>query len=236
MGGPRGMIAAMARVDENDRRLPPTRVGVLGSGDVAKRLARGFADRGHDVTIGSRDPAKLTDWLRGEGSGIAGGTYADAAAHGDLLVLAVQGTAVESAIEQAGVESFSGKVLIDVTNPLDFSQGFPPRLAWGHTDSGGEHVQRAAPEARVVKAFNIVGNAHFVDPRFETGEPTMFIAGDDPDAKAVVADVLHDFGWPPAVDCGGIDASRLLEPLCILWVQLFDPSRKHAFALLSEPL
>lgn len=203
---------------------------------MGKRLAGGFASRGHDVRIGSRQPDKLHDWLAAEGAGIGRGSFAEAAAHGELLVLAVQGTAVESAIEDAATQNFAGKVVIDATNPLDFTHGFPPTLAWGHTDSGGEHVQRAAPAARVVKCFNIIGNPYFVDPQFDTGQPTMFIAGNDPEAKRMVADILHEFGWQSVADCGGIEASRLLEPQCILWLRLIDRTRKHAFALLSEPL
>lgn len=212
-----------------EQSLPPTRIGVLGSGAVGRSLARGFADRGHEVMIGARDPGKeeLTAWLAGEGAGIAPGTFAETAAHGELLLLAVLGVAVEEAIGQAGPERFGGKVVIDATNPLDFSQGFPPRLAWGHTDSGGEHVQRAIPEARVVKAFNIIGNAFFVEPCFSEGSPTMFIAGDDEDAKATVGRVLADFGWPPPVDVGGIEGARLLEPLCVLWV--LAGARRGAF-------
>jgi 8-hydroxy-5-deazaflavin:NADPH oxidoreductase len=199
-----------------------TRVGVLGSGEVGLRLALGFAQRGHDVMIGSRDPGKaeLSAWLAEEGQGIRSGTFADAAQHGELLVLAVMGVSVESAIEQAGTERFAGKVVIDATNPLDMSKGFPPQLAWGHTDSGGEHVQRAIPDAKVVKAFNTIGNAYFVEPHFTEGQPTMFIAGDDEDAKATVAGILRSFGWPPAVDIGGIEGARLLESLCILWVAI----------------
>jgi predicted dinucleotide-binding enzyme len=206
----------------SEQELAPTRVGVLGSGDVGRALARGFAERGHDVMIGSRDPAKeeLAAWLAGDGGGIRSGTFADAAGHGELLALAVLGVAVESAIEQAGAERFAGKVVIDATNPLDFSAGFPPGLAWGHADSGGEHVQRAIPDARVVKAFNTIGNAYFVEPRFADGEPTMFIAGDDEDAKATVGRVVQSFGWPPPVDVGGIEGSRQLESLCILWVAI----------------
>jgi predicted dinucleotide-binding enzyme len=215
----------------------PTRVGVLGSGVVGRVLARGFAERGHDVMIGSREPAgdDLKAWLAGEGAGIRAGTFADVAEHGELLVLAVMGVAVDSAIEQAGAERFTGKVVIDTTNPLDFSQGFPPSLAWSGADSGGEHVQRAIPGAKVVKAFNTIGNAYFVEPRFSEGEPTMFIAGDDEAAKATVGEVLGSFGWPPAVDVGGIEGSRLLESLCILWVVVggrrgaFD----HGFKLLA---
>lgn len=185
------------------------RIGVLGSGAVGRALASGFAGRGHDVMIGSRDPNKadLTEWREGEGAGIEGGTFAETAGHGELLVLAVLGLAVEEVIEQAGPEQFADKVLIDATNPLDISQGFPPSLGWGHTDSGGEHVQRAVPDAKVVKAFNIIGNAYFVDPEFGEGEPTMLIAGDDDEAKTLVATVARDFGWPEPIDVGGIQAS-----------------------------
>jgi 8-hydroxy-5-deazaflavin:NADPH oxidoreductase len=220
-----------------DQGLSPTRVGVLGSGQVGQTLARGFADRGHEVMIGSRDPAKdeLAAWLAGDGRGIASGDFAETAQHGELLVLAVLGVAVEEAIDAAGAERFTGKVVIDATNPLDFSDGFPPKLAWGHTDSGGERVQRAIPQARVVKAFNIIGSPHFVQPRFSEGQPTMLIAGDDDDAKQTVAAVVADFGWPPAIDIGGIEGSRQLEELCILWVKLggVRSAWDHGFKLLQ---
>jgi predicted dinucleotide-binding enzyme len=213
------------------------RVGVLGSGQVGQALARGFADRGHDVVLGSRDPGKpeVANWLAGAGQGVAAGTFAEAAAHGELVVLAVLGAAVEEAIAQAGPESLAGKVVIDATNPLDFSAGFPPGLLWGHTDSGGERAQRAAPDARVVKAFNIIGNAYFVEPRIGGEQPTMLIAGDDAEAKATVAQLVEDFGWPPAVDAGGIQAARELEALCILWVRIGGSrgSFDHGFKVLT---
>jgi len=217
--------------------LPPMSVGVIGSGQVGQALARAFADRGHEVMLGSRDPGKeeVATWLAGTGEGIAAGTFAEAASHGDLLVLAVLGGAVEEAIGQAGPESLAGKVVIDATNPLDFSAGFPPALLWGHTDSGGERAQRAAPGARVVKAFNIIGNAYFVEPRLGEDRPTMMIAGDDADAKATVSQIVQDFGWPPALDVGGIEASRELEALCILWVRIgaMRGSFDHGFKLLT---
>jgi predicted dinucleotide-binding enzyme len=221
----------------SDSKLAPTRVGVLGSGVVGRALARGFADRSHEVMIGSREPQKeeLVSWLNEDGTGVQAGTFAETAEHGELLVLAVLGLAVESAIDDAGSERFAGKVVIDVTNPLDFSQGFPPTLGWAHTDSAGEHVQRALPDAKVVKAFNTIGNAYFVEPCFPEGQPTMFIAGDDDEAKAVVTSVLADFGWPPPADVGGIEGSRLLEELAVLWVVIggkrgaFD----HGFRLLT---
>jgi hypothetical protein len=217
-------------------RLAESRVGVLGSGEVGRRLAAGFCSRGHDVMIGSRDPAKaeLREWLSGEGAGIKAGTFKEAAAHGELLVLAVLGDATEDAIADAGAENFGGKVVIDAMNPLDFSGGFPPKLSIVGHDSLGERVQRALPDARVVKAFNTIGNPYFVDPRFSDGEPTMLIAGDDDAAKRTVGDALADFGWSDVVDIGGIEGSRELEAICIVWVKIGGArgAWDHGFKLL----
>ena len=219
-----------------DGRVPPTRVGVLGSGAVGRRLAAGFLSRGHDVMIGSRDPAKadLRQWLAEAGRGIAAGTFAQAADHGALIVLALLGEAAEAGITAAGPEKFSGKVVIDATNPLDFSGGFPPKLSVSGQDSLGERVQRALPEAKIVKAFNIIGNDYFVDPRFREGLPTMLIAGDDGGAKSLVRDVLADFGWSDVIDIGGIEGSRELEAICIAWVKIggVRGAWDHGFKLL----
>ena len=201
-------------------RLAPTRVGVLGTGEVGRRLAGGFLSRGHDVMIGSRDPGQpeLGEWLAADGAGIEAGTFAETAAHGDLLVLAVFGNAAEQAIADAGTERFAGKVVIDAMNPLDASGGFPPKLSISGEDSLGERVQRALPDARVVKAFNTIGNPYFVDPSFTEGLPTMLIAGDVADGPLGV--VVADFGWPEAIDIGGIEGSRELEAICIAWVKI----------------
>jgi 8-hydroxy-5-deazaflavin:NADPH oxidoreductase len=217
-------------------RLEQTQVGVLGTGEVGRTLAAGFASRGHDVMIGSRDPAKaeLRDWLDGADTGVTAGTFAQAAAHGELLVLAALGNAAQGVIAEAAPTSFAGKVVIDAMNPLDFSGGFPPKLSITGEDSLGERVQRALPDAKVVKAFNTIGSGYFVDPSFTAGQPTMLIAGDDEDAKRVVGDVLADFGWADTVDIGGIEGSRELEAICIAWVKIggrrgaFD----HGFKLL----
>jgi 8-hydroxy-5-deazaflavin:NADPH oxidoreductase len=213
-------------------------VGVLGRGAVGRRLVGAFRDRGHNVMIGSRDPAnaELQSWLAGDGAGVQAGTHAETADFGELLVLAVLGNAAEEAIAEAGPENFADKVVIDAMNPLDFSQeGAPPRLSITGYDSLGERVQRAIPDARVVKAFNIVGNPYMANPHLSEGQPTMLIAGDDDGAKATVSEVLESFGWPPAVDVGKIDASRELESLCILWVRigLQRGAWDHAFKLLA---
>ncbi len=200
--------------------MQPTRIGVVGSGVVGRVLAAGFAARGHEVTIGTREPAEndeLQAWAA-QHDDVAIGSFAAAAEGGEIVVLATRGAAVEQAIATAGPQHFAGKIVIDATNPLDFSGG-RPAMTVGHTDSGGEIVQRAIPDARVVKAFNTVGNGLMVDPQSAglREQPTMFIAGDDAGAKATVADALADFGWD-ALDVGGIEQSRQLESLCLLWV------------------
>jgi 8-hydroxy-5-deazaflavin:NADPH oxidoreductase len=212
------------------------RVGVLGSGVVGQRLAAGFASRGHDVMIGSRDPSKaeLTEWLAGDGARVKAGTFRETAEHGEILVLAVLGDAAEPAIAEAGAANFSGKIVIDAMNPLDFSGGFPPKLSISGEDSLGESVQRLLPDAKVVKAFNTIGNQYFVDPSFSQGAPTMLIAGDDEGAKRTVTDILGEFGWSDVIDLGGIQASRELEAICIVWVKIGGArgAWDHGFKLL----
>ena len=208
-------------------------VGVLGSGVVAQRLAAGFASRGHRVTIGTRDPAKLAEWLDGEGRGVTAGNFPEAAAAGDVVCLAVLGAAAEELVRSLAGE-LGDCVLIDSTNPLEYHPGGPPTLFVGHDDSLGERVQRAAPSARVVKCFNSVGNTCFIDPEFPGGPPTMFYCGDDDAAKTTVREVLDSFGWE-SDDLGGIEVSRYLEPLCMLWVVhgFRVGSWNHAFKLLE---
>jgi 8-hydroxy-5-deazaflavin:NADPH oxidoreductase len=213
------------------------KIGILGSGVVGQALGAGFIAQGHDVKIGSREAnhAKSAEWAAQAGPRASIGTFADAAAFGDLIVLATLWSGTENALRLAGARNLAGKVLIDATNPLVFSPSGPPALALGHTDSGGEQVQRWVPEARVVKAFNIVGHAHMVNPRFAGGPPDMFICGNDAEAKKKVSEILQSFGWP-SIDIGGIDGARLLEPLCILWVAygIKAGSWNHAFKLLGK--
>src|SRR5262245_37686446 len=210
------------------------RVGILGSGDVGKALARGFAGVGHQVMIGSRSPEKLADFAKTT-AGVTNGTFAETAKFGDVLALATLGTATEEAIRLAGAQNFNGKVVIDATNPLDFSAGAPPKLFVGHTDSLGERVQRWIPGAKVVKAFNTVGNAFFVNPDFPGGPPDMFIAGNDPEAKRLVAQICTHWGWG-VIDLGGIESSRYLEPMCMVWVLhgALSGSWTHAFKMVHK--
>ena len=196
------------------------KVGILGTGDVGRALGRGFVALGHDVKMGARtaNHEKALAWAAGQGPRASQGTFADAAKFGDLLVFATLGVANPEVVKAAGIDAFAGKVVIDATNPLDFSAGFPPDLAIKGNDSGGETLQRLVPLAKVVKAFNIVNNDLMFRPDVAGGPPDMFIAGDDADAKKHVTAILNDFGWPRVVDFGGIKSSRWLEALCIVWV------------------
>ncbi|MBI5514344.1 MAG: NAD(P)-binding domain-containing protein [Deltaproteobacteria bacterium] len=195
------------------------KIGILGTGDVGKALGRGFLATGHEVLLGAREAgnAKAREWAEAQGPKARAGTFAEAAEYGELIVLATLGTAVVEATKLAGPAHFAGKVVVDTTNPLDLSKGFPPTLAVSGEDSGGERVQRALPDARVVKAWNSVGNALMFRPELPGGPPTMFRCGNDAEAKATVAGILEAWGWSP-MDAGDIRSSRYLEALCILWV------------------
>ncbi len=213
------------------------KVGILGTGDVGRVLGAGFISLNEEVKIGSRNPEqeKVREWVKKNGIRASAGTFAEAAAYGDVLVLVTLWSGTENAIKLAGAKNFAGKVLIDATNPLVFHEGAPPSLALGHTDSGGEQVQRWLPEAKVVKAFNMVGYAHMVHPDFPGGPPDMFICGNDKEAKKTVTQLLSDFGWP-TTDIGGIEGARELEPLCILWLKygMLAGGWNHAFKLLRK--
>lgn len=213
------------------------KIGILGTGNVGQALGIGFANLGHDVKMGSRDPnqEKVKDWVNKVGSKASAGTFVEAAAYGELAVLCTIWTGAENAIRLAGPNNLTGKVVIDTTNPLDFSEGIPPKLAVGHTDSAGEHIQRWLPNSRVVKAFNIVGSPHMFKPEFPGGPPDMFICGDDDQAKETVTDLLKAFGWS-VIDIGGIECARYLEPLAMVWIRHFFRvnSVNHAFKLLRK--
>jgi predicted dinucleotide-binding enzyme len=215
------------------------RIGILGTGDVGRVLGAACATLGHDVKIGSRDPnqAKLKDWVAKTGPRATAGTFADAGRHAEIAILATQWAGTENALRLAGADALAGKVLIDATNPLDFSStpGGLPTLAVGGRDSGGEQVQRWAPGAKVVKAFNTIGNQHMFRPDFPGGPPDMFICGNDAAAKQTVERLLSEFGWP-AIDLGGIEASRYLEALAMIWILRYFQTRSgsHAFKLLTK--
>jgi predicted dinucleotide-binding enzyme len=190
------------------------RIGILGSGVVGPSLSAGYGRHGHETRVGTRD------------------TFAEVAEWGDICVLAVGGAHAVDVVTKVA-DALAGKVLIDATNPLDHSSG-TPGLAFGFDDSLGERVQRAAPQARVVKCYNIVGAPVMVDPQFGGVAPTMFLAGDDEPAKVQVAQLLEETGWESS-DLGGIDAARYLEPMAIAWVRhgLRTGTWTHALKMLS---
>jgi 8-hydroxy-5-deazaflavin:NADPH oxidoreductase len=212
----------------------PLKIGILGSGPAGQTLAKGFLEHGHPTMIGSRTPAKLQEWLREAGPEAQVGTFAEAAQFGELVVLSVNGRAAEDVIRLAGVEHLTGKIMLDASDPLDFSSG-RPGLFVGTTDSLGERVQRLIPDAYVVKGLNIVQADVMINPTLTGGAPDMFIAGDSEEAKQTVTNLLEEFGWP-VIDMGGIESARWLEALSLAWVVYSHRTGKthHAFKLIGK--
>jgi predicted dinucleotide-binding enzyme len=198
------------------------KIAVLGTGTVGRALASRLVELGHPVRMGSRtaDHEGVRDWAAGAGELGSAGTFADAADFAELGFLAVAGQHAVAVVEAAG-DGLHGKPLADLTNPLDFSRGFPPRLFVCNDDSLGEQIQRAAPKVRVVKTFNTLANSLMVAPR-RLPEPTdIFVAGEDEEAKATVASLLVSMGHQQPIDMGGIEASRGLEAWLLLWTRLY---------------
>jgi predicted dinucleotide-binding enzyme len=212
------------------------KVGILGSGDVAKSLAAGFLKHGHAVAVGTRDRAKLAGWA-GEHSGAQMGSFAEAAQFGEMVVLAVKGAVALEALRAASTANLAGKVVVDATNPI---ADVPPSngvLKFFTTldESLMERLQREFAAARFVKAFNSVGHTFMVNPQFPGGQPTMFICGNDESAKQTVRGILDQFGWETA-DMGKAEAGRAIEPLCMLWCipGFLRNDWAHAFKLLRQ--
>jgi len=209
------------------------KVGILGSGQVGRTLGTGFASKGHDVMIGTRDPEKreLKTWRKGTKGKASVGTFADAAAHGELLILACAGSAAMEVLDAAGPDAFEGKVLIDVTNPLEFNGGRMPGLFVGVTDSLGERVQKKLPGARVVKCLNTMNASTMTHPRMKDGTADALICGDDAAAKRKVARLLKEFGWSAPIDVGGIEGARWTEAWVPLWMRIADDAGSWSVAL-----
>ncbi len=193
------------------------KVGILGSGDVAKTLGAGFLTHGHAVMLGTRDAAKLAEW-RSKHPGAKVGSFAEAAAFGEVLVLAVKGAAALDVLRLAGGKPLAGKVVMDTTNPIAAAPPVNGVLQYftSANESLMERLQKAHPDVRFVKAFSSVGNARMVNPHYAAGRPTMFICGNDAEAKQTVGTVLDQFGWE-TLDLGSVEAARAIEPLCITW-------------------
>lgn len=198
------------------------KIAVLGTGEVGRRLASILVGLQHSVTLGSRtaDNAVATEWARETGG--SHGTFADAAAASELVINATSGTASLAALTAAGAANLSGKVLVDVSNSLDFSDGFPPKLVVPEAGSVAEELQHAFPAARVVKTLNTMNNKTMVDPGRIPGRHNVFLSGDDESAKADVAALLKAFGWTDSqiIDLGALNTARSTEPLVLLWVHL----------------
>jgi predicted dinucleotide-binding enzyme len=200
------------------------KVGVLGTGSVGTTIGTKLVELGHAVTMGSRSATneRAAEWAASAGAGAGHGTFADAAAFGELVFNCTSGTVSLEALGAAGEENVSGKVLVDVSNPLDFSKGRPPTLSVCNDDSIGEQIQRAFPDAKVVKALNTMNAAIMVDPVRIPGEHDVFMCGNDADAKASVSELLQSFGWPAEriVDLGDITSARGPEMYLPLWLRL----------------
>ena len=212
------------------------KIAIFGTGQVGDALANGFLAHGCAVMRASRDPAKLQEWKAGAKGEAQVGTLADAAKWAETIVLAVKGSAAESALEQAGIANLAGKTIIDTTNPIGEAppQGGVITYFTAANESLMERLQKKVPNAKFVKAFNSVGSMFMVNPKFKS-KPAMFICGNDAGAKQEVTGYLDKFGWQP-VDMGGVEVARPIEALCQLWCApgFLKNDWKHAFAWLTE--
>jgi predicted dinucleotide-binding enzyme len=198
-------------------------IGILGTGTVGQTIGGKLMQLGHTVKMGSRSAKneKAAEWVSKHGAKASPGTFAEAAAFGELLFNCTNGTGSLEALEAVGRDNLRGKVLVDIANPLDFSRGFPPSLWVCNTDSLGEQIQRTFPEARVVKSLNTVTAAVMVNPGMLPAETDIFVSGEDAAAKAEVTTILRDwFGWRSVIDLGGIATARNVEMWLPLWVNL----------------
>ena len=195
---------------------------VLGTGDVGKSIATKLIALGHEVKMGSRSSNHpgASEWAGKQGGRASHGSFAEAANFGEVLVVAVSGINALIALKSCG-SAVDGKVVIDVSNPLDFSQGFPPSLSISNTDSLGEQLQSEFPSARVVKTLNTTSHLVMVDPSLVPGDSDVFVSGNDVHAKAQVVALLKSFGWKEPIDLGDITTARGTEMLLPVWVRLY---------------
>lgn len=202
------------------------KIGILGTGSVGRALGTKFAERGHQVMLGSRtaDNERARAWAKAVGRRASHGTFADAAGFGSIVLNCTAGVTSLDALALAGAEQLRGKTLVDVANPLDFSRGMPPTLTVCDTDSLGEQIQRAFPDTKVVKTLNTVNVAVMVNPGVVPGDHDLIVCGNDADAKAAVTELLvHDLGWKRenVIDLGDIRMARGMEMWLALWIRLF---------------
>jgi 8-hydroxy-5-deazaflavin:NADPH oxidoreductase len=227
----------------NRGREMHVRLGILGTGVVGKTLAARLADLGHEVMVGTRDPEEtlsrtepdqygnppFNTWQQ-EHPEVKLGSFGEAATHGEMVVNATAGAVSLEALDMAGEENLSGKVLMDISNPLDFSKGMPPTLSVSNTDSLAEQIQRRFVDAKVVKTLHTMNAYLMVDPaQLGGGEHTVFVCGDDAEAKERVTELLRSFGWTDIIDLGDISTARGTEMLMPIWLRLFGALQKPLF-------
>jgi 8-hydroxy-5-deazaflavin:NADPH oxidoreductase len=207
------------------------RVGVLGTGMVGSAIASRLAEVGHEVRMGAREASneKAKAWASRAGKGASHGTFADAASFGEIVFSATLGKASLDALRAAGAGNLEGKVLVDVSNPLDFSMGTPPALFTGSDDSLGERIQRAFPGAHVVKALNTVNANVMGHPERLGGESDLFVCGNDAGAKARMTALLREFGWKSVIDLGDIRSSRGMEAYLLFWLAVYGALKTSDF-------
>ncbi|HTP13077.1 MAG TPA: NAD(P)-binding domain-containing protein [Bacteroidota bacterium] len=199
------------------------KIGVLGTGMVGNTIATKLVQLGHEVKMGSRDAnnVKAAEWVKASGSKATQGTFSQAAQFGEILFNCTSGMGSLEALKSAGAASLKGKILVDIANPLDFSRGMPPSLSVCNTDSLAEQIQRAFPDAKVVKALNTVNCKLMVTPSLVKGDHDLFVCGNDAAAKTRVTEILKDwFGWKSVIDLGDITAARATEMILPIWVRL----------------
>jgi 8-hydroxy-5-deazaflavin:NADPH oxidoreductase len=208
------------------------RIGILGTGIVGQTIGAKLVALGHEVKLGSRSATneKASGWVKSAGKGASQGTFAQAAAFGEIVFNCTSGMASLDALRQAGAATLDGKLLIDVANPLDFSKGMPPVLSVCNTDSLGEQIQREFPKARVVKSLNTVNTMLMVDPARVPGDHAIFVCGNDAAAKQQTTEILTKwFGWKTVIDLGDISNARGTEMLLPLWVRLYGKFQSPDF-------
>jgi hypothetical protein len=207
------------------------RIGILGTGIVGQTIGSRLVQLGHDVKLGARSATneKAAKWVSGVGDHGTQGTFSDAAAFGEIVFNCTAGTVSLDALQAAGAENLNGKLLADVSNPLDFTRGFPPTLTVCNTDSVAEQIQRAFPEAKVVKTLNTMTAAVMVNPSAVPGDHEVFLCGNDADAKARMTELLRSFGWRGVLDLGDITGARGMEMILPIWLRLMGTLKMPMF-------
>ena len=216
------------------------KIGIIGSGMVGQTIGKKLVELGHEVVLGTRDPQQLTEkkgwagslleWRESLPTPVTIGTFAEAAAHGELVINAIGGLNSLAALQQSSAENLAGKVLIDIANELDFSNGMPPKSLATDEISLGEKIQAAFPSAKVVKTLNTVSAPLMVAPgSVAAGQHTVFVSGNDSDAKAIVTQLLQSFGWQDVIDLGDIKSARGTEMLMPIWLTLMQQIGNASF-------